>query len=521
MVNKDLISEAQNADIIHLWERLGFPPPKRRGDPVCSPFRADHKPSCQLGGAKNIFTDYAADETLDTIELVRRASKMSFAEAVEFITGRAPHLPPGGEVTPVQPAPPASPDPEAIRRHQHAARLAKAAWAGLPSADPTHPYLARKAIEPHGAREITESNLLDLVTSWGKLAESSGPWLALPLVTLTRSWRGLQFISPSGCKLLLPGTRKHSACIPVRWLPAPRDVIIAEGYATAASLAQAEPESAVLAALDAGNLIHVARAARSAWPDVTIIIGGDNDANGVGQKAALDAAEAISGKVSIPQHPGTDWNDVLSGKRQDGPQPDTAKAQVSDGPPPDPALVARRVMDQLRALPGSDAVAIATATGFPLGAVNHAIARLAHDGRILVSRGDCFPVNKRRLPAVAGDSHQPPAPPITSYHPSVIAWRHHRQGTRLIWLAILRDLLAAMPQRGSAWLAWDEAATQHGCDDGHDLLEALGQHVAPFGGWQAHPATKRLSNALRHDLEAAANTVTVEMVKIAGRELKQ
>ena len=54
----------------------------------------------------------------------------------------------------------------------------------------------------------------------------------------------------------------------------------------------------------------VAHALRQQYPATTILVCGDHDLSGKGQKAARDAAEAIQGLVVIPETVGEDWNDV-------------------------------------------------------------------------------------------------------------------------------------------------------------------------------------------------------------------
>ena len=56
----------------------------------------------------------------------------------------------------------------------------------------------------------------------------------------------------------------------------------------------------------------MAQAVRRMFPYVSIIVCGDNDLSGVGQKAAIDAAATVNGKYKIPPNVGQDWNDFLS-----------------------------------------------------------------------------------------------------------------------------------------------------------------------------------------------------------------
>jgi len=86
-IREEHIRAARETPIHDTWSRLGLPD-VRTGAAFRSPFREDKKPSCQLGGAKNIFFDHATGESLDPIALVRKARDCSFKEAVAFVLGR-------------------------------------------------------------------------------------------------------------------------------------------------------------------------------------------------------------------------------------------------------------------------------------------------------------------------------------------------------------------------------------------------------------------------------------------------
>jgi putative DNA primase/helicase len=89
---------------------------------------------------------------------------------------------------------------------------------------------------------------------------------------------------------------------------------LSEGWATGATLAEAEPEALVLAAVDAGNLEAVAVGARRRWPNLPMVICGDADP--AGTEAATRAARAAGAEVAFPEFPpgatGTDWNDLAA-----------------------------------------------------------------------------------------------------------------------------------------------------------------------------------------------------------------
>ena len=79
-------------------------------------------------------------------------------------------------------------------------------------------------------------------------------------------------------------------------------VVIAEGYATAATIAK-HGKVPTLAAYDSGNLLSVATSIREPWPDKAIIIAGDDDhrtENNPGREKALAAAETVAGVAIFP-----------------------------------------------------------------------------------------------------------------------------------------------------------------------------------------------------------------------------
>lgn len=88
-IQNEHIDASRTIPICDVWARLGLPP-VRAGTSFHSPFREDKKPSCQLGGEKNIFFDHATGESLDTIALTRKVRGCSFVDAVAFVLDRRP-----------------------------------------------------------------------------------------------------------------------------------------------------------------------------------------------------------------------------------------------------------------------------------------------------------------------------------------------------------------------------------------------------------------------------------------------
>ena len=188
-------------------------------------------------------------------------------------------------------------DREIHRQHSTAAGRAARIWSDSRPADSGHPYLRDKRVPPLEARQY-------------------GDQLVLRIVDLaSRELTSLQFISADGGKKLLAGGKKRGCVIHVAGrMPGARRVLISEGWATGASLAALEPDALVLAAIDAGNLEPVAKAARREWPAVDLVICADADPVGI-QKARA-AAIAAGALISIPPFPkdasGSDWNDYVN-----------------------------------------------------------------------------------------------------------------------------------------------------------------------------------------------------------------
>lgn len=136
----------------------------------------------------------------------------------------------------------------------------------------------------------------------------------VPLININSEYTGGQFIEPNGNKRLMRGSNKKGAFIWVspklgrpdevsKELLTATEIIICEGLATGISIAEFRHRSLVISAIDAGNLIHVAKAVREVNSTANIIIAGDNDIGShknTGKEKAIEAATAINGYYTIP-----------------------------------------------------------------------------------------------------------------------------------------------------------------------------------------------------------------------------
>lgn len=179
-----------------------------------------------------------------------------------------------------------------------AALTAKQIWSKASAITCSHPYLLKKNVRPHNLRLLGEKLLVPLHDIHGML------------------WN-MQRIFPDGKKLFYSG-RAKGLFSPLGDISNPDHVIICEGWATGATLHEDRSVS-VLCAMNAGNLLPVAKSARAQWPHAHFTIAADNDRHNevnTGLIKAREAALAIDAKLEVPEFPegceGTDFNDLAN-----------------------------------------------------------------------------------------------------------------------------------------------------------------------------------------------------------------
>jgi putative DNA primase/helicase len=231
---------------------------------------------------------------------------------------------------------------------QQLARIAaeaQAIWNAAGPAPEDHPYLVAKGIKPHGARLYVGNLVLAGVPCYGALV--------LQMRDISGNVQGIEFITPDGTKRFLGSWRGAFFAIPSAKKRDLTSVIVVEGFATGASVAEATGET-VLAAFCADNLRNVALAVQSKRAAVPITIGADDDyhtAGNPGATQAIRAARAVGGVLAIPDFGAdrpdgaTDFNDLarrcgagaveraIANARapdEESPQPDALNATASD-----------------------------------------------------------------------------------------------------------------------------------------------------------------------------------------------
>lgn len=172
-----------------------------------------------------------------------------------------------------------------------------------------HTYLSNKMIEP--TQNIYAGN---------------DNTITVPLYNIDGRLKSAQYISEDGEKRFAKNTNKVGAFHIIDGnaadLKSATSIIVAEGYATAASINEAikEPGLKVIAAMSANNLEHTVKAITEKYPAINIVIAADNDLNKIGN-IGLNAANAVADKyknvtVTVPKINGKavagDFNDIIS-----------------------------------------------------------------------------------------------------------------------------------------------------------------------------------------------------------------
>lgn len=191
---------------------------------------------------------------------------------------------------------------------ERAAVVAEQVWAdALPCI--SHAYLERKRVKSYGLRVAVADVNVELWDSYaGKFVSKVAAKKDDLLIPMFYQGElvNLQRINQDGNKLFLTGGRKKGTFFT---LPGEGQAILAEGYATAATV-NAATGRPVAVAFDAGNLAEVAKQN----PLMFTSVAADNDkpkdgqAKGAGEKAA----DATGLPFAMPPTVGQDWNDYAA-----------------------------------------------------------------------------------------------------------------------------------------------------------------------------------------------------------------
>jgi putative DNA primase/helicase len=189
-----------------------------------------------------------------------------------------------------------------------------------------HPYLASKGVQAHGLRVNTlgalplSSGKEEEPQQWGGKGE-----LMIPVMDIDARFWAAQSIDDSGRKSFPRGSKLQGGHFVLGEPGASDELLIAEGYATGATLHELTGLPVVVA-FHSGNLPVVAEAFRDKYPEKLLILAGDDDHTkaadkNVGRLKAEEAAEKVGGHTLFPSFnkddSGSDWNDLVGIKGKD------------------------------------------------------------------------------------------------------------------------------------------------------------------------------------------------------------
>ena len=179
---------------------------------------------------------------------------------------------------------------EAVHQHKqdHAAQRCRQVYDLLPPASEDHQYLKNKGVKVYPGLKIDKKNRL-----------------VIPLTDEHGHIRSFSRISPNGFKQLKKNGQKIGCYYVLNQdnLKSNEPVLYAEGYATAASIAEAAPNSPVVMTIDAGNMPKVAAIFSKKYPDKMHLFLADDDKrtkNNKGVESAIESSKIANGYFITP-----------------------------------------------------------------------------------------------------------------------------------------------------------------------------------------------------------------------------
>ena len=159
--------------------------------------------------------------------------------------------------------------------------------------EPT-PYMQSKGIQVHPGVYTDNEKKLTCIPA----TDNNGTLWTVQYIAENGTKRFAKDSRKEGCFHVLGGIEKL-ADVPV--------IVIAEGYATAATIKEATELPAVVSAFDSGNLKSVAKALHEQYPHTPIIVAADDDKHleltqGInpGKEKGGEAADAVNGFIILP-----------------------------------------------------------------------------------------------------------------------------------------------------------------------------------------------------------------------------
>ncbi|HAT8603968.1 zincin-like metallopeptidase domain-containing protein [Legionella pneumophila] len=179
-------------------------------------------------------------------------------------------------------------------KHKNTALKLKLRLSKMKEATERTPYMESKGIQVHH----------------GVYTSPAHKMTCIPAMDIDGKIWSIQYIGDDGSKNFAKDSRKEGCFHVLGGLEKLADspvFVIAEGYATAATIKEATDLPTVVSAFDAGNLKSVAKALHEKYPHTPIVLAADDDkhleqSKGInpGKEKAGEAADAVNGFIVIP-----------------------------------------------------------------------------------------------------------------------------------------------------------------------------------------------------------------------------
>lgn len=260
---------------------------------ACCPFHSEKTPSFYVIPDKDIAHCFGCDWSGDVIKFVMDYKSVSFLDALSMLGGEE-HA-----IVDQSPESKAERERQARERDERERAERQAAtekaihrWEQAEPADPHHPYLTRKGVEPHTIRQTSAGDLI--LPVYGPDGEIQS------VQTITdRGDKRFQFQAPISGGRMMIGINMGRA-------------ILCEGFATGASIYEAIPDQVVVA-YNCGNMEKLAR--EYAEEGRAFILAADNNEQAATKMVKLGADLGVP--VVIPPEVdmgegevGSDFNDM-------------------------------------------------------------------------------------------------------------------------------------------------------------------------------------------------------------------
>lgn len=176
-----------------------------------------------------------------------------------------------------------------------------------------HKYLQTKNVYAYYGVRVATQTITEILMDEEKTRIAKGD-LLIPIISLDKQFMSYQRIRADGKKLMSLNGTKLKGMFPIgRWNKQTKKVVLAEGYATGATIHEAT-NLTVLVCFDIGNMVAVAKELKANYSNIEVILAADFDLD-KGQAGLINTllvAQECGFKFVFPENVknGSDWNDL-------------------------------------------------------------------------------------------------------------------------------------------------------------------------------------------------------------------